>query len=142
MDQLSHHFLHCLQTLQFFEIFAEFAEFAGTHLTTSLTTLYCFHDFAATIRELKGWRFTIDSRTQSQQMQRYLHKTDLMITPEVVEDLVRSKYYEKAHAVFSKASKEPVNSKEFIIARDLLLVRFALALSHWHTSRAPQQRYR
>ena len=77
---------------------------------------------------LKGWRPTVDLRTQDRQVRRYLHECDDMLTAAEVEKLKTSKPYNDGLKAFSNAEAGKLLSvQEFLEARDLLLVKLTIA---------------
>ena len=84
--------------------------------------------FTSMKTSLKGWRATVDLRTQDRQVRRYLHECDEMITVAEVEKLETSKPYNDGLKAFSNADAAKIPSvQEFIEARDLLLVKLTIA---------------
>ena len=85
--------------------------------------------FATIIPELRGWRSTIDVKTQDQQMEHYIKESDNLLTEEDIELLETSPPYRQCIAAFEKArmSPESLVLSDFIVARDLLLVRFSFS---------------
>ncbi|KAJ7388974.1 hypothetical protein OS493_034362 [Desmophyllum pertusum] len=83
--------------------------------------------FKAILPEIKGWRSTVDGCTQDKQNQRYMDESDALITPEEMVDLKASKpYVEGIKAIKEAGEGKELSQQEFTLARDVLLVRFAV----------------
>ena len=77
---------------------------------------------------LKGWRATVDLRTQDRQVRRYLNECDDMLTSAEMEKLKTSKPYNNGLKALSNADAGKLLSvQEFLEARDLLLVKLTIA---------------
>ena len=84
--------------------------------------------FVDLIPALKGWRCTVDSATQPQQLQRHLDEADNIITPEDVQKLKQSRPYTEGTKLIIEAGRgKQLSTREFAEARDVLLVRMTLA---------------
>ncbi len=84
--------------------------------------------FVDLIPALKGWRSTVDSATQAQQLQRHLDEADNILTPEDVQKLRQSRPYTQGTKLIKQAGTgKQLSIREFAEARDVLLVRFSLA---------------
>ena len=84
--------------------------------------------FVDLIPALKGWRCTVDSATQPQQLQRHLDEADNIITPKDMQQLRESRPYTEGTKLIIQAGQgKEVTLREFAEARDVLLVRLTLA---------------
>ena len=82
--------------------------------------------FVAILPEIKGWRSTVDAETQADQNQRWLDESNALLTPEEIIALKNSKVYiEGTKAIQQAKVGKALSQREFALARDLLLVRFA-----------------
>ena len=83
--------------------------------------------FIDLIPALKGWCCTVDSATQPQQLQRHLNEADNIITSEYLQLLRDSKpYTEGTKLIIDAGQGKRLSVKEFVAARDVLLVRLTL----------------
>lgn len=77
--------------------------------------------------EIKGWHSTVDSETQDIKNQRYLDKTEGLLTVHELKMLKTSKPFTAGEKVLVQvADGKQLTQLEFTTARDMIIARFAI----------------
>lgn len=110
-----------------FEKFLTFVTHKRFHTTAPPIHVDDITLFKTVKEDLPGWRSTVDGKSHKERNQRFIDKSEGLLTLEELDRIKASKTYGEARRIIIQAAKgvEP-SLKDFLLARDFLLTRFSL----------------
>ena len=86
-----------------------------------------FEVFANVLKDLKGWRSVVDSKSYAVKNKRVVDETEGLLTLEELDAIKSSSAYNQAVRLVLQAGRgKELTNKEFILVRDLLITKFSL----------------